>query len=128
MNRPMFRLTSRARDLGLYSPEGRPTGWDDGGFRTSVVRFRKALSGHPDSGGFWEEYCNKRLLEAGFKPIVAWPSCFWHDKLKHMLSAYVDGFGLSGPKQSLKAGWAILRKIIQMEEPTPMQVRPIATA
>ena len=67
-------------------PEGRPEGWNDGGFRTPVVRLRKALYGHPDSGGFWEEHCNKRLSEAGFKPIEAWPSCFWHEKLKLMLS------------------------------------------
>ena len=41
-----------------------------GGFRTPVVRLRKAFYGHPDSGGFWEEHCNERLSEAGFKPIV----------------------------------------------------------
>ena len=85
-------------------PEGRPEGWSDGGFRTPVVRLRKAIYGHPNSGSYWEEHCNKFLLEAGFKPIEAWPSCFWHEKLKLMLSVYVDDFKLSGPKESLKRG------------------------
>ena len=73
-------------------PEGRPDGWSDGGYRTPVVRLRKAIYGHPNSGSYWEEHGNKLLLEAGFKPIEAWPSCFWHDKLKLMLSVYVDDF------------------------------------
>ena len=100
-------------------PEGRPDGWDDGGFRTPVVRLRKAIYGHPNSGSYWEEHCNKFLKEAGFKPIEAWPSCFWHDKLKLMLSVYVDDFKLSGPKHALKKGWELIRKNIQMEDPTP---------
>ena len=103
-------------------PEGRPEGWDDGGFRTPVVRLRKAIYGHPNSGSYWEEHCNKFLLEAGFKPIEAWPSCFWHEKLKLMLSVYVDDFKLSGPKESLKKGWDLIRKNIQMEDPTPLQL------
>ena len=103
-------------------PEGRPEGWNDGGFRTPVVRLRKALYGHPDSGGFWEEHCNERLSEAGFKPIEAWPSCFWHERLKLMLSVYVDDFKLAGPKKYLNDGWALIRKHIQMEGPTPMQL------
>ena len=103
-------------------PEGRPEGWDDLGLRTPVVRLRKALYGHPDSGGFWEEHCNERLAEAGFKPIEAWPSYFWHDKSKLMLSVYVDDFKRSGPNQYLKQGWALIRNHIQMEDPTPMQL------
>ena len=62
------------------------------------------------------------MSEAGFKPIEAWPSCFWHEKLKLMLSVYADDFKLAGPKQFLKAGWGIIRKNIHMEDPTPMQL------
>ena len=92
------------------------------GLRTPVVRLRKALYGHPDSGGFWEEHCNERLAEAGFKPIEAWPSCFWHEKFKLMVSVYIGDFKLSGPKQYLKQGEALSRKHIQMEDTTPMQI------
>ena len=66
---------------------------------------------------FRGERCNDRLKEAGFQPIEAWPSCFWHDKLKLMLSVCVDDFKLAGPKKSLSAGWSLLRKNIQMEDP-----------
>ena len=33
-------------------PEGRPSSWDNLPFKTPVARLRKALHGHPDSGGF----------------------------------------------------------------------------
>ena len=80
------------------------------------------MYGHPNSGSYWEEHCNKFLIEAGFKPIEAWPSCFWHDELKLMVSVYVDDFNLSGPKKNLKKGWDLIRKNIQMEDPTPLQL------
>ena len=39
-----------------------------------------------------------------------------------MLSVYVDDFKLAGPKKYLNAGWALRRKNIQLEDPTPMQL------
>eukprot|EP00974_Lingulodinium_polyedra_P041546 3990403-Lingulodinium_polyedra.AAC.1 len=36
-------------------------------------------------------------VAAGFMPIEAWPSCFWHEELRLMLSVYVDDFKMAGP-------------------------------
>ena len=73
----------KGTETWVYIP---PEGWPDvmlssickdagQEFRTPVVRLKRALYGHPDSGGFWEEHCNKCLAQAGFQPIRAWPSC-----------------------------------------------------
>ena len=75
-----------------------------------VVRLRKALYGHPDSGTFWEEHCDKKVRSCGFIPISeSWPSCYYHPKLKLMLTVYVDDFLMSGPKANLRPGWDMLR-------------------
>ena len=38
-------------------------------FRRPVVRLDKALYGHPDSGTMWEQHCDKKVQEIGFKPL-----------------------------------------------------------
>ena len=46
-------------------------------FRRPVVRLDKALYGHPDSGTMWEQHCDKKVQEIGFKPIgEEWPYVF----------------------------------------------------
>ena len=55
-------------------------------FRRPVVRLDKALYGHPDSGTMWEQHCDKRVQEIGFKPIgEEWPSMYFHGELKLLL-------------------------------------------
>jgi hypothetical protein len=78
-------------------------------YRDPVCLLKKSLYGHPDSGGYWEQHCESRLLEAGFVPINSWRSCFWHTRLKLYLTVYVDDFKLSGPKESLDEGWSLIR-------------------
>ena len=46
-----------------------------------------------------------------------WPSMYWHPPLKLLLSIYVDDFKMSGPKENLAKGWALLREEIEMEDP-----------
>lgn len=73
--------------------------------RQPVVRLRKALYGHPDSGTFWEEHCDRKVRSCGFVPLSeCWPSCYYHPELKLMLTMYVDDFLRSGPKAHLKRG------------------------
>ncbi len=56
-------------------PEARPASWSK--FRKPVVQLRKALYGHPDSGTFWEQHCDKSVKKVGFEAIdEAWPSCY----------------------------------------------------
>ena len=45
-----------------------PKHWE--GMDKPVVVLEKALNGHPDSGTYWEEYCDKHCRSIGFAPIT----------------------------------------------------------
>jgi hypothetical protein len=79
-----------------------PAKWQH--MRDPVCRLHLALYGHPDSGGYWESYCEGCLVEAGFAPIADWRSVYWHPKLRLLLVVYVDDFKMSGPAASMKPG------------------------
>ena len=83
-----------------------PPGWE--GVNDPVCPLVKAFYGHPDSGGYWELHCETLLEEAGFQSLrrVNWPSCFWHPRLKLLLTVYVDDFKLSGPEENMAEGWS----------------------
>ena len=80
-----------------------------------------ALYGHPDSPTFWEAHCDELVKGLGFFAVGAeWPSLYFHEELKLMLSIYVDDFKMSGPIENMEKGWALLRSKIDMEDPTPV--------
>ena len=90
-------------------------------FRRPVVRLDKALYGHPDSGTMWEQHCDKRVQEIGFKPIgEEWPSMYFHDELKLLLVIYVDDLKLAGPSENLAKGWEMLRTVLRIEPKTDL--------
>ena len=90
-------------------------------FRRPVVRLDKALYGHPDSGTMWEQHCDKRVQEIGFKPIgEEWPSMYFHDELKLLLVIYVDDLKLAGPSENLAKGWEMLRTVLRIEPETDL--------
>eukprot|EP00971_Amphidinium_carterae_P296610 5892207-Amphidinium_carterae.1 len=65
--------------------------------RDPVCPLKRALYGHPDSGGFWERHCEKQVRSVGFEPVPEWPSVFYHAKNDCMLVVYVDDFKMAGP-------------------------------
>ena len=90
-------------------------------FRRPVVRLDKALYGHPDSGTMWEQHCDKKVQEIGFKPIgEEWPSMYFHDELKLLLVIYVDDLKLAGPSENLAKGWDMLRTVLRIEPETDL--------
>mgnify|MGYP003323707049 CR=1 FL=1 len=90
------------------------------GFRRPVVRLKKALYGHPDSGTYWEKHCDAHLTKVGFKPVgKEWPSCYIHPLLKLFLIVYVDDFKMAGPKHQLEEAWKLIRTKITLDEPRP---------
>ena len=99
-------------------PERWPKSW--AGLRDPVCPLILALYGHPDSGGYWEQYCNTHLANVGFQAVPQWRSCFHHPKLDLFLTVYVDDFKMSGGAKALLEGWALIRKQIKMEDPTPI--------
>ena len=46
-----------------------------------------------------------------------WPPVYFHAELQLMLSIYVDDFKLAGPKENLAKGWALLKEVIELDEP-----------
>ena len=58
-----------------------------------------------------------KLREVGFTQIEAWPSCYFHSKLRLFLSVYVDDFKMSGPVPNLDKGWELIRRGIKLEPP-----------
>ena len=89
-----------------------PEWFDENGvckYHKPVVRLRKALYGHPDSGTFWENYCDDVCKCAGFVPIPDWPSCYYHPDLEVLMVIYVDDIKIAGPKEVLPEVWKRLR-------------------
>ena len=55
----------------------------------------RALYGHPNSGAYWEQRCESKVLKEGFTHIGEageWRSCYWHNVLRVLLIIYVDDF------------------------------------
>ena len=75
-----------------------------------AFRLKRALYGHPDSGGYWERHCEEQLISCGFTKVPEWQSCYWHPQHKTYLVVYVDDFLISGPKAGVKKCWEMIRK------------------
>ena len=99
----------------------RPESWAS--MRDPVCKLVKALYGHPNSGCYWEQRCESKVLREGFRRIGncgEWRSCYVHDELGVVLVVYVDDFKMSGPESSMKPAWALLRNgegALDMDDP-----------
>jgi hypothetical protein len=84
-------------------------------FICPVVLMGAALYGHPDSVSFWQNHCNKKVGKVGFRGLGSeWPSIFYHDELRLLLTIYVDDFKLAGPEENIAKGWELLRQEIDI--------------
>ena len=116
------QTTLKGTETWVRLPRDRwPKGWA-GRYKDPVVRLHLALYGHPDSGGFWEQHCERMLKQVGFRLVfsAAWPSVFFHPKLKLLLAVYVDDFKMAGPKGNMARGWELIGSKIDMDTPTPV--------
>ena len=63
-------------------------------FRCPVVRLDKELYGHPDSGTMWEQHCDQKVQEIGFKSMERnGHQCIFmmnYDEFTLLLAIYVD--------------------------------------
>jgi hypothetical protein len=96
-----------------------PAKWKTQGYRRPVCPLRLALYGHPDSGAYWEQYCEKQILKAGFKPVKNWRSTYFDESRKAILVIYVDDFKLSAPIKLIDGIWAELKKNLNLDTPIP---------
>ena len=77
----------------------------------------------------WEKHCNEQLASVGFEPVTNWPSCFFHRRLKLLLTVYVDDFKLAGQKGNLNRGLSLIRDTagLNIEDPAPAHKPPQAS-
>ena len=80
----------------------------------------KALYGHPDSGGHWEEHLTEAIKTIGGQPLQDHPSTFWIPSRRLLLTVYVDDLVLSGPHENHSAFWEVLQKRINLEPAEPL--------
>ena len=102
-----------------------PPEWFDGSgnprYKDPVVVLVLALYGHPDAGTFWEQHCEAMLKKVGYVKVKDWASVFRHEELDLFLVVYVDDFKMSGPAKNIAEGWALISKVIKMEEPRQLK-------
>ena len=94
-----------------------PEEWHKRGLRRPMCLLKKALYGHPESGAHWERHLHEAVVACGGKAIESHPSSYWFEKLKLLLTVYVDDLMLSGPKGNHKVFWAELSKRVDLDEP-----------
>ena len=71
----------------------------------------------------WQDYYGKGnfekvLLQHGWEKIPNWECLFVHRGKGLFLSAYVDDIKLAGKKQNLDPMWKVLKKEVDLGEPT----------
>jgi hypothetical protein len=89
-----------------------------GKYDNPMVLLVLALYGHPDAGGYWEEHCEKAVLECGWVKIEGWQSVFWHEKCSALLVIYVDDFKMASKVGDTVELWAALQKRIRLDPPS----------
>ena len=100
-----------------------PKEWQ-GKWTKPMCRLYKALYGHPESGGHWENHLTESVRSLRGEPIWNHPSSFWFPGPKLMLSVYVDDLLLSGPSGAHAKFWEDLRfgsKPVNTEDPEPLE-------
>ena len=86
-----------------------PPSWAERGFKAPMCLLRKALYGHPESGGHWERHLTAAVVSVGGKPVPGHPSSYWWADARMLLTVYVDDLLLAGPIGGHKAIWEALR-------------------
>ena len=85
-----------------------PKEWH-GKFKRPMCRLIKALYGHPESGAHWENHLTKAVRLLGGEPIWNFPSNFWFEESRLLLTVYVDDLLLSGPIENHAQFWRSLQ-------------------
>ena len=97
-----------------------PKEWQ-GKYKKPMCFLRKALYGHPESGGHWERHLTEAIVSLGGEPVPNHPSTFWMPSSRLLLTVYVDDLLLSGPSGAHKAFWTKLgAHPINIEDPEPL--------
>ena len=112
-------LSSKYKTWIEFPPELRPKYWKQQ-FVKPVVLLIKALYGHPDAGGLWEQHLKVIIKNLGVQEVPEYPGSFYFPDTKLLLSTYVDDLTLAGPADQHDAFWSKLTSVVDIEPPEPI--------
>ena len=112
-------LKSKYRTWIELPPELRPDWWRNK-FVRPVVLLVKALYGHPDAGGLWEQHLKSILKTIKGTEVPEYPGNYYFPDSKLLLSTYVDDLTLAGPADQHAAFWERLTAAVDVEPPEPI--------
>ena len=112
-------LKSKYRTWIELPPELRPEWWRNR-FVRPVVLLVKALYGHPDAGGLWEQHLKEILHGMKGVEVQEFPGNYWFEDSRLLLSTYVDDLTLAGPAEQHDAFWQKLTSLVDVEPPEPI--------
>ena len=72
-----------------------PDGWGDR-YQRPLVRLRKSLHGHPESGAHWQKHLEQAVGKLNGIPVSGHPSIFLFADRDLVMTVYVDDLLLSG--------------------------------
>ena len=98
-----------------------PKKWQHRGLQRPCCLLIRALYGHPEAGGHWEQHLAKVVVALGGHPVPNHPSCFWFPLTKLLLIIYVDDLLLSGPAEAHEEFWTSLAKDVNLDPPEPLE-------
>jgi hypothetical protein len=75
-----------------------------------MCKLEKALYGHPESGAHWEAHLTESVVSLGGIAVQNFPSTFWFEKERLLLTVYVDDLLLSGPVGNHQQFWERLQR------------------
>ena len=93
-------LKSKHKTWIELPPGLRPKWWRQK-FVKPVALLVRALYGHPDAGGLWEEHLKSVLKTIGGYEVHEYPGNFYFKETGLLLSTYVDDLTLSGPLSNI---------------------------
>ena len=98
--------------------EFRPALWHKRGLKAPMCLLKKALYGHPESGGHWQRHLTDAVEAIGGESVTNHRSSFWFPAYKLLLTVYVDDLLLSGPIGNHASIWKALKEHpIKIDEP-----------
>ena len=112
-------LSSKYKTWIELPPELRPKYWKQH-FARPVVLLIKALYGHPDSGGLWEQHVKVIIKNLGGQEVPEYAGNFFFPDTKLLLSTYVDDLILAGPADQHEVFWAKFTSVVDIELPEPI--------
>ena len=88
--------------------------------RRPEVLLERNLYGHPLAGLLWERQFEKILLKHGCEKVPNWECLFVNHEKGLFLSVHVDDIKMAGKKQNLDPMWKLLKKEVDLGEPTSL--------